>query len=80
MPTSDYLARIAQRKLQHEAKRSEHRLGRLVCHANMLDALVLGVSEAQTEQNEYFDELFQKTKASQPTVKELQIIYEDEER
>lgn len=48
-----YLAHAARNKLAYEASRADHRLSRLVGHANLLDSLMIRLSRADEEQIRY---------------------------
>lgn len=62
-----YLAHTARGKLASEASRQDHRLLRLVGHANMLDSLMLELSEAEQEQENWFNQSVKKaTKTEEP--------------
>ncbi|KFZ17064.1 hypothetical protein V502_04772 [Pseudogymnoascus sp. VKM F-4520 (FW-2644)] len=50
-----YLAHSARGKLSDEASRSDHRLRRLVGHANLLDSLMLELADAEAEQESWFN-------------------------
>lgn len=50
-----YLAHSARGKLSNEASRSDHRLRRLVGHANLLDSLMLELADAEAEQESWFN-------------------------
>ncbi|KFY63260.1 hypothetical protein V496_04060 [Pseudogymnoascus sp. VKM F-4515 (FW-2607)] len=50
-----YLAHSARGKLSTEASRSDHRLRRLVGHANLLDSLMLELADAEAEQESWFN-------------------------
>ena len=50
-----YLAHSARGKLSSEASRSDHRLRRLVGHANLLDSLMLELADAEAEQESWFN-------------------------
>ncbi|KFZ01933.1 hypothetical protein V501_09713 [Pseudogymnoascus sp. VKM F-4519 (FW-2642)] len=50
-----YLAHSARGKLSAEASRSDHRLRRLVGHANLLDSLMLELADAEAEQESWFN-------------------------
>lgn len=52
---TQYLARQARSKLAREASRPQHRLRRLVGHANLLDILYQHLMEAEREQQKWFD-------------------------
>jgi len=51
-----YLAHTARGKLSHEAARADHNLRFLVGHANLLDALMLELAEAEQEQETWFNQ------------------------
>lgn len=51
-----YLAHTARGKLSHEAARPDHNLRFLVGHANLLDALMLELAEAEQEQESWFNQ------------------------
>ncbi|KAK2738402.1 hypothetical protein FQN57_007079 [Myotisia sp. PD_48] len=51
-----FLAHAARAKLSREAARADHDLRLLVGHANMLDALMLELSEAEKEQERWFNQ------------------------
>lgn len=72
---SYYIARIARGKLQDEAARPGHRLHVLVCHANMLDSLILGISKEKAQQNLIFDRLFTRDEGQRPSVPEQHEKY-----
>jgi len=77
------LARVAERKLLHEARRPEHRLRLLVCHANMLDALILSISETEREQDRRFEEFFfgsRTTEKSEAMVQNSSQLHTSEEK
>ncbi|KAI1936055.1 hypothetical protein LOZ58_004896 [Ophidiomyces ophidiicola] len=50
-----FLAHTARAKLSREASRPDHNLRLLVGHANMLDLLMLELSEAEREQERWFN-------------------------
>lgn len=50
------LAHSARAKLTKEAARAEHHLRRLVGHANMLDAIMLELADAEREQERWFND------------------------
>lgn len=50
-----HLAHMARGKLSKEAARDEHRLYRLVGHANLLDSLMLDLQAAEEEQERWFN-------------------------
>lgn len=54
------LAHTARGKLAAEASRSEHRLHRLVTHANLLDSLMLELHTAEQEQERWFNQTVKK--------------------
>lgn len=54
---SFYLANQARGKLASEAAKSDHQLRRLVGHANLLDRLMLHLSEAEQEQDAWFNNM-----------------------
>jgi hypothetical protein len=49
-----YLAHKARSKLSNEAARSDHNLRLLVGHANLLDSLMIHISEAEAEQDKWY--------------------------
>lgn len=51
-----YIAASARSKLGREAQKHDHSLRHLVGHANLLDALMLELQEAEREQESWFDE------------------------
>ncbi|KZF22735.1 hypothetical protein L228DRAFT_247107 [Xylona heveae TC161] len=51
-----YLAHTARGKLASEAARPDHDLRLLVGHANLLDGLMIELSEAEQEQERWFDQ------------------------
>ncbi|PHH63039.1 hypothetical protein CDD81_6370 [Ophiocordyceps australis] len=51
-----YLAHKARAKLSREAAHSDHNLRLLVGHANLLDCLMLELSEAEEEQERWFNQ------------------------
>lgn len=59
-----YLAHTARRKLTKEASRADHNLRTLVGHANLLDSLMLDLSDAEQEQERWFNQTV--TGASKP--------------
>lgn len=59
-----YLAHTARGKLSSEAGRADHNLRLLVGHANLLDSLMLELSEAEQEQESWFNQSVRK--ASKP--------------
>jgi len=50
-----YLAHKARAKLSSEASRQDHNLRLLVAHANLLDTLMVHLSEAEEEQEQWFN-------------------------
>jgi len=50
-----YLAHKARSKLSSEAARSDHNLRLLVGHANLLDSLMIHISEAEVEQEKWYN-------------------------
>jgi hypothetical protein len=69
------LARRANLKLRKEASLPEHRLRFLVCHANMLDAITLSLTEMQQRQIEYTnylkaEERLRQTQSGNPAIHE----------
>ena len=54
------VAHQARSKLAKEAQASDHNLHRLVCHANMLDTLILDLAQAEQQQESYLNKLSQK--------------------
>jgi len=50
------LAHQARGKLSHEASRHDHNLRLLVGHANLLDSLMIHLSEAEQEQERWFND------------------------
>jgi len=58
------LARKARSKLALEAGRSNHEMRRLVGHANLLDVLIRHIFEAETEQEQWFNDTIQDASAS----------------
>lgn len=55
-----YVASTARSKLGREANRADHNLRRLVGHANTLDNLMTTLSEAEQEQERWFNESVKK--------------------
>ena len=51
-----FLAHTARAKLAREAAQADHRLGRLVGHANLLDSLMGDLALAEREQEQWFDQ------------------------
>lgn len=51
-----HLARRARGKLSFEASRSDHNLRLLVGHANLLDSLMIHLSEAEAEQERWYQQ------------------------
>ncbi|KAL9105943.1 MAG: hypothetical protein Q9227_008967 [Pyrenula ochraceoflavens] len=51
-----FLAHTARGKLSKEASRSDHNLRLLVGHANLLDSLMLDLSNAEQEQEKWFNQ------------------------
>jgi len=77
-----YIASSARAKLGKEACRPDHNLRLLVGHANLLDALMLELQDAEREQEAWFNQTVQKAqKAEEP--KHIQwvdtIVEEDDE-
>lgn len=77
-----YIASSARAKLGKEASRPDHNLRLLVGHANLLDALMLELQDAEREQERWFNQTVQKAqKAEEP--KHIQwadtIVEEDDE-
>lgn len=53
------LAQRARGKLQREASQHDHNLRLLVGHANLLDSLMIALSEAEREQEQWFNDAVQ---------------------
>jgi hypothetical protein len=59
-----YLAHKARGKLSSEAARQDHNLRLLVAHANLLDTLMVHLSEAEEEQEQWFNNTIRGNEAS----------------
>jgi hypothetical protein len=70
-----YLAHTARRKLSKEASRADHDLRILVSHANLLDNLMLELSNAEQEQQRWVD----RTAVSDSHNKNRQFTTEEEQ-
>lgn len=55
-----YIASSARAKLGKEACKPDHNLRLLVGHANLLDALMLDLHDAEREQEAWFNQTVQK--------------------
>lgn len=80
------LAHSARGKLSKEASRPAHDLRRLVGHANMLDNLMLDLSNAEQEQENWFNQSVKSANKAAPEPKHIQWagaipeeVVEDEE-
>lgn len=75
-----HLAHLARGKLSREAARDEHRLYRLVGHANLLDSLMLDLQAAEEEQERWFNASVKSvvTTAAAPTVHWADMPVNDE--
>jgi hypothetical protein len=61
------IAHQVREKLAKEANCPDYNLHRVVCHANMLDTLILGLAHAEDEQESYLNKL--TSSAQKPTRK-----------
>lgn len=61
-----YLAHTARSKLSKEAARADHDLRVLVGHANLLDSLMLDLSNAEKEQEQWFNNTVRDTTKKAP--------------
>jgi hypothetical protein len=62
-----YVASTARSKLGREANKSDHNLRLLVGHANLLDSLMIELSDAERQQEAWFNQSVQKaSKPEQP--------------
>lgn len=59
------LAQRARGKLQREASQHDHNLRLLVGHANLLDSLMIALSEAEREQEQWFNEVVRGSMAAE---------------
>lgn len=77
-----YIASSARAKLGKEACKPDHDLRRLVGHANLLDALMLDLHDAEREQEAWFNQTVQKAqKAEEPKhIQWADTIVEEEEK
>ncbi|KAE9984542.1 hypothetical protein EG328_008570 [Venturia inaequalis] len=77
-----YIASSARAKLGKEACRPDHNLRLLVGHANLLDALMLDLHDAEREQEAWFNQTVQKAqKAEEPKhIQWADTIVEEEEK
>jgi len=60
-----YIAASARSKLGKEACRPDHNLRLLVGHANLLDALMVELHEAETEQEAWFNQTVRKASSNE---------------
>jgi hypothetical protein len=67
-----YVASTARSKLGREANKSDHNLRLLVGHANLLDSLMIELSDAEREQESWFNASVQK--ASKPESRHITWI------
>jgi hypothetical protein len=78
-----YLAHTARGKLSKEADRADHDLRLLVGHANLLDALMLDLANAEKEQEHWFNQTVRSAAKSTREDRHIQwadaVIEEDEE-
>lgn len=76
-----YIASSARAKLGKEACKPDHNLRLLVGHANLLDALMLDLHDAEREQEAWFNQTVQKAqKAEEPKhIQWADTIVEEEE-
>lgn len=77
-----YIASSARAKLGKEACKPDHNLRLLVGHANLLDALMLDLHDAEREQEAWFNQTVQKAqKAEEPKhIQWADTIVEEEEQ
>lgn len=77
-----YVASSARAKLGKEACKPDHNLRLLVGHANLLDALMLDLHDAEREQEAWFNQTVQKAqKAEEPKhIQWADTIVEEEEQ
>lgn len=67
-----FLAHTARGKLSKEASRSDHNLRLLVGHANLLDSLMLDLSNAEQEQEQWFNQTVSNATKSTEEPKHIQ--------
>ncbi|BDD58325.1 hypothetical protein MPDQ_000412 [Monascus purpureus] len=72
-----YLAHTARKKLTTQAARADHDLRLLVGHANLLDTLMLELSDAEHEQERWFNQTV--SGASQEEPQHRESVVEDPE-
>ena len=74
-----YLAHSARGKLSDEAARSDHRLRRLVGHANLLDSLMLELADAEAEQESWFNASVRGARKTQRHIQWADAVVEEPE-
>ena len=74
-----YLAHSARGKLSHEAARPDHRLRRLVGHANLLDSLMLELADAEAEQESWFNASVRGARKTDRHIQWADTVVEDPE-
>lgn len=74
-----YLAHSARGKLSDEAGRSDHRLRRLVGHANLLDSLMLELAQAEAEQESWFNASVRRARTTERHVQWADSVVEEPE-
>ena len=74
-----FLAHTARGKLSKEAARSDHNLRLLVGHANLLDSLMLDLSNAEQEQEQWFNQTVSKATEESKHIQWADAVVEDPE-
>jgi len=74
-----FVASSARTKLGREASRADHNLRRLVGHANLLDALMLELRDAERQQEAWFTQSVKSNKEEDRHIQWVDTIVEEED-